>query len=173
MVEEAIGEAHVSAQHPASSQEARLPGQNTDPRRPGDPAESPTQGSSPSLGLIWRIRDRATFEQLRRHGRRARRGEVSVTFVADDGGHPRVAYGVGRKVGPAVVRNRVRRRLRAAVREVDREQGGLPPGAYLMTVRPGAARLDYAELRRAAAEACLEASRPASRRKPQRPEGPA
>ena len=81
---------------------------------------------------------------------------MSVAFVADGGGHPRVAYGVGRKVGPAVVRNRIRRRLRSAAREIDRERNGLPSGAYLVTVRPDAARLDYAELRRQLAGA-LEA----------------
>ena len=81
---------------------------------------------------------------------------MSVAFVADGGGHPRVAYGVGRKVGPAVVRNRIRRRLRSAAREIARERNGLPSGAYLVTVRPDAARLDYAELRRQLAGA-LEA----------------
>jgi ribonuclease P protein component len=84
---------------------------------------------------------------------------VSVAFVADDGGHPRIAYGIGRKVGPAVVRNRVRRRLRSAVREIDRERNGLPSGAYLVTVRPDAARLDYTELRRELAGALAEAAK--------------
>ena len=36
--------------------------------------------------------------------------------ASDDARSPRVAYAVGRRVGNAVVRNRVRRRLRAAVR---------------------------------------------------------
>ena len=92
---------------------------------------------------------------------------MSVAFVADpadEGGHPRVAYGVGRKVGPAVVRNRVRRRLRSAAREIDRSGDGLAPGAYLVTVRPDAARLDYAELRRQLASALAEASRPGTTR---------
>jgi ribonuclease P protein component len=85
---------------------------------------------------------------------------VSVAFVADDGGHARIAYGVGRKVGPAVVRNRVRRRLRAAARDIARERDGLPSGAYLVTVRPDATRLDYADLRRQLASALVEASSP-------------
>ena len=160
MVEEANGEAYVSAQQPAPGQEARLPSTDAHPRRPGDRPDPPAEGSSPPVGLIWRIRDRATFDELRRHGRRARRGQVSVAFVADDGGHPRIAYGVGRKVGPAVVRNRVRRRLQSAAREIDRERNGLPSGAYLVTVRPDAVRLDYAELRRQLAEALVAAGTP-------------
>ena len=74
-------------------------------------------------------------------------------------GGVRVAYSVGRQVGPAVVRNRVRRRLRAAVHEVDRERGGLAPGAYLALVRPEAADLEYVELKRSLGAACDAAVR--------------
>lgn len=63
-------------------------------------------------------------------------------------GDVRVAYAIGRKVGPAVVRNRLRRRLRAAVRDLDRSRGGLPSGAYLISLRPEAARRSYRELHR-------------------------
>jgi ribonuclease P protein component len=63
-------------------------------------------------------------------------------------GQVRVAYAIGRKVGPAVVRNRLRRRLRAAVRDLDRSAGGLPTGAYLVSLRPEAAQRSYVELHR-------------------------
>lgn len=43
----------------------------------------------------------------------------------------RIAYVVGRSVGGAVTRNRVRRRLRAAVRQVHSEVA-IPPGSYLI-----------------------------------------
>jgi RNase P protein component len=45
-----------------------------------------------------------------------------------------------------VVRNRLRRRLRAAARDLDRSTGGLPTGAYLIMLRPEAARSSYREL---------------------------
>lgn len=80
----------------------------------------------------WRIRDRATFVALRTAGRRGRSGPVSVTFLprrAEDPVQARVAYAVGRRVGGAVMRNRVRRRLRAAVAALP---GPLPSGAYLV-----------------------------------------
>jgi ribonuclease P protein component len=70
----------------------------------------------------------------------------------------RVAYAIGRHVGPAVVRNRVRRRLRAAVREIDRSGAGLAPGAYLIAVQPEAADRTYRELRDDLAGACAAAS---------------
>ena len=73
-----------------------------------------------------------------------RRGPLSVTFVpAGVDGPPRVAYAIGRRVGGAVVRNRLRRRLRAAVRETP----GLAPGAYLVGVSPGAEGLTYEDLK--------------------------
>lgn len=57
---------------------------------------------------------------------------------------PRVAFSVGRSVGDAVTRNRVRRRLRAAVRE---HAPHLVPGtAYLVRAAPPAAETPYAEL---------------------------
>jgi ribonuclease P protein component len=63
-------------------------------------------------------------------------------------GEVRVAYAIGRAVGPAVVRNKVRRRLRAAARELDVSTGGLPTGTYLVSLRPEAASASYEDLRR-------------------------
>ena len=61
---------------------------------------------------------------------------------------PRVAYAVGRRCGGAVVRNRIRRRLRSIVREIE-----LAPGDYLLGAGPEAAVLPYDELRRSVAAA--------------------
>jgi ribonuclease P protein component len=64
---------------------------------------------------------------------------------------PRVAYAVGKNVGSAVARNRLRRRLRAVARELT-----LAPGAYLISAAPPAATMTFGELRdsvRAAAAA--------------------
>ena len=68
---------------------------------------------------------------------------MSCAVVAPTG-PPRVAYAVGRAVGPAVRRNRLRRRLRAAVRE---HAAGLHDGcAYLVSASPKATEYSYAEL---------------------------
>ena len=57
---------------------------------------------------------------------------------------PRVAYAVGRGVGGSVVRNRVRRRLRAATRA---HAGGLVAGhAYLVSTGGAAVTRSYDEL---------------------------
>lgn len=53
-----------------------------------------------------------------------------------------VAFAIGKPVGTAVVRNRIRRRLRAAVLEL-----APPPGDYLVAVTPAAAEASYQALR--------------------------
>jgi ribonuclease P protein component len=124
--EEAMSEENLSTQQPQEGQAARFP--------------------PPPVGLIWRVDRRDTFEALRR-GRRHSHGPITVSWVAGDPAEPpRVAYTIGRGVGPAVVRNRVRRRLRMLIREAAPK---LRPGAYLIGVRPPAALLNYAELQEA------------------------
>jgi ribonuclease P protein component len=81
---------------------------------------------------------------------------VTVTWVAGDPvAAPQVAYAVGRWAGGAVVRNRIRRRLRAILRELGPE---LPSGCYLIGAGPEAATLPYGELRTTVSEAVRAAT---------------
>lgn len=70
--------------------------------------------------------------------------------MPDPDGPPRVAYTIGKRVGGAVVRNRLRRRLRALVAEL---APGLRPGAYLIGTSPEAVPLSHLELRSHLSEA--------------------
>ncbi|MHB8437740.1 MAG: ribonuclease P protein component [Acidimicrobiales bacterium] len=109
----------------------------------------------------WRIRDRATFEALRRSGTRSRRGAISVTFTQiGEEQRARVAYAVGRKAGGAVARNRLRRRLRAVVAQLS-QAGELAPGAYLVGAGAPASAQTYEELKREVAVAMTNACRAA------------
>lgn len=75
-----------------------------------------------------------------------RAGALNVTWLPGPAGEPpALAFAIGRAVGPAVVRNRLRRRLRAIFTEL---AGELLPGTYLVNAAPAAAALDYGELRR-------------------------
>jgi ribonuclease P protein component len=92
--------------------------------------------------LIWRVRDRRSFRRLSADGRRIRAGDLWCTFVADPTlTPPRVAFALGRALGPAVVRNRLRRRLRALL-----SAAPPPPGLYLVGARPDVVARSFAEL---------------------------
>lgn len=96
--------------------------------------------------MIWRIRTRREFEQLARDGRRIRpepdpadpepsspRSLLWCTYLPDPNARPpRVAFAIGRAVGPAVVRNRLRRRIRSVLAD---HEATLPSGWYLFGTR--------------------------------------
>jgi ribonuclease P protein component len=93
--------------------------------------------------VIWRIRERSTFERFRRDGRRFRSGPLWMTVITDPAATPpRVAYAIGRSVGNAVERNRARRRLRALAQAHADE---LAPGWYLLGADARFARVGAAE----------------------------
>lgn len=117
---------------------------------------------APARPRVWRITDRATFQDLRRSGRRARRGPLSVTWLpAASGGPadpPRLAVAVPKAAGGAVLRNRVRRRLRAAMRTVV-ATGDVPAGAYLIGATAAVAEMPWSELCSALQQTIGEAAR--------------
>jgi ribonuclease P protein component len=96
---------------------------------------------------LWRISDRRTFQALRRSRARARSGCCSVTWIPapDLADPPRAGFAVGKAHGGAVVRNRIRRRLRAALRELQ-VADRLPGGTYLVGATTEAASLPWSEL---------------------------
>ena len=103
------------------------------------------------MARLWRVRDRASFAALRRDGVRRRVGPLTVTRLAVEAGGspvPAVAFAVGKPVGSAVVRNRLRRRLRPLIAEAEPT-----PGTYLVSAGPAACTLSDQELRALVAEA--------------------
>jgi ribonuclease P protein component len=88
-----------------------------------------------------------------------------LVFLDDDSdGPPRVAYALSKRVGNAVVRNRLRRRLRAIC--VDQARAGrVPAGALLVSAGPDAVRRNPDELRNDVVSLldALHARRPTSR----------
>lgn len=160
-------ETHVSAQRPQTSEAPRLSASHVHPGRAGHPQGAPPQGPPPLVGLtrhrnggavaspsrtrgVGRVRGRHAFGALRREGTRRRSGPITVTALRDPAaGGARVAYAVSRAVGGAVQRNRLRRQLRAIVREAD-----LEPGAYLVSAAPVAAELPFDALAAHVEQAC-------------------
>jgi ribonuclease P protein component len=62
---------------------------------------------------------------------------------------PRIAFALSRNVGSAVVRNRIRRRLRAAFATCAASSEGVPSGDYLLGAGPSAAELPFREVQAA------------------------
>ena len=96
--------------------------------------------------MIGRIHERRAFERLGRQGRRASTEHLWCRFLPDPAAvPPRVAFAIGRAVGPAVVRNRLRRRLRALL-EGFAADGSLSPGWLLVGAKQTAVELSYGAL---------------------------
>ncbi|SCL38714.1 ribonuclease P protein component [Micromonospora pallida] len=135
------------------------------------------------LAAAQRLRRSTDFAAVIRGGRRAGRGAVVVHLALPptlgseasslpepartaDAEHPsaptRAGFVVSKAVGPAVVRNRVRRRLRHLVRE---RLAALPAGSILVVrALPAAAEASYARLGTDLDAAVAAAQAPRSRR---------
>jgi ribonuclease P protein component len=135
------------------------------------PASGPRAHGEPGCRLAP-LRGRATLDALRRGGRRARAGELAVTFLPPSDAAPalaRTAFAIDRRAGTAVVRNRARRRLRAGLRHLA-TAGVLRPGAYLVRAGGEAAVQPWptllADLEDAVRRATATGSGPEARRSP-------
>jgi ribonuclease P protein component len=138
-------EAHVPAEQSQARQDPWVSTPHAYQGRACRAAVASRPRSQASLGLIWRVRDRATFEALA-GARRQRAGPVSLRHLSDGSDDPpRVAYAIGRRFGNAVERNRARRRLRAAVAL---ESGELRAGGvYLFSAERSVMALPFPTLR--------------------------
>ena len=96
--------------------------------------------------MIGRIHERTIFRRLRREGSTVRVGPLWCSVLVDSTlTRPYVAYALGRATGPAVVRNRLRRQLRAVVAGAHRD-ALVSPGWYLVGADAAAVSLSFSEL---------------------------
>jgi ribonuclease P protein component len=99
-----------------------------------------------------RLLRRSEFDALKEHGHRFAEGPLSASWTPRPVGTTpgmrrtatRVGIAVSSKVGHAVVRNRIKRRLREAIRH---ELHLLPPVDLVLVARASATRATVAELR--------------------------
>ncbi|BDG61870.1 ribonuclease P protein component [Caldinitratiruptor microaerophilus] len=92
----------------------------------------------------FRLRTRREFEEVYRRGRSWANQAAVVYSVRLGEGAARLGVAAGRKLGSAVVRNRVKRRLREAARRLWPE---VRPGYVLVLIgRAGARDMPFSEL---------------------------
>ncbi len=147
-----MNEKDLAAQPEEAGQDPRLPGPHEDPRRQegakAQAAEGPlaphAQGErlkapppAPGGKLVSLKGDR-DFARLRK-GKAGRGRYVSVKWLPAS--ELRVGIVVSKKVGKAVVRNKVKRRLREILRRLH-----LPKAHLLVVASPEAREASYAEL---------------------------
>ena len=163
-----MDEADVPTQRAQARQDTRFPEADVDQGRTGRHPVAPGEGTPAPVGVtdgdpgvpggavVRPIRSRHTYADLRRPSGRGRHGPVSVSFVdRPDWDRREVAYAVNRKVGNAVQRNLLRRRMRAIV--ADRATD-LPAGAYLVRSGPEGPALEFRELKVAMSRAMEKAT---------------
>ena len=91
----------------------------------------------------YRLRKNSQFQYVYRRGRNAGAKELSVIYLHS--AKTRVGFSVSKKIGKAVVRNLVKRRLRAAFTQ---ELPQIKPGLYIIVARAPAADATYKSLRK-------------------------
>jgi len=162
-------ETHLSAERAEAGEDPWLPQAYVDQGRPGGDPVAPGEGTPSPVGVtaaphrasalvmgVAPIRSRHTFEALRRTRQRGRSGPLAVAFAPNHSWSAcQVAFAINRQVGNAVIRNRLRRRLRSILAG---QAPCLPAGAYLVRTGPGAPKLTFNELKVAMSRALEQAT---------------
>ena len=154
-------EAHLPTPQPPPQAGPWIPRADEHEERPQGLGRAPQKGPSPPDGLAvrWydRLRRSSEIAFVRRRGKLAR-GEALAAYAAPQAsGRSKVAVTVSAAVGGAVVRNRVRRRIRGAL---DARPPLPAPMRILFVAKPGAAALPYAAVARAVRSALDRLSGP-------------
>jgi ribonuclease P protein component len=88
-----------------------------------------------------RLCQRKDFSKVYSRGRQIRSPLVALYVLARSGVEPRFGISVNKKVGGAVQRNKVKRRLREVCRRVLRSSA--PPGDYVLVAQKGVLDADF------------------------------
>jgi ribonuclease P protein component len=144
-------EAHLPAEQSRAQAPARLPGPDGDGRRPQDPGRAPRAGPQDLVGVagnrLSSLTRRSDFLAANRGRRAPMPGFVLLVRPRGDG-DPAIRLGitVTKKIGGAVVRNRMKRRFRSLARDILPEKG-LPGADHVLIGRQGGIERDFALLR--------------------------
>jgi ribonuclease P protein component len=95
-------------------------------------------------GALEMLRSKRDFAAFQIHSRSRAHPLLTVRYRRNEVGRDRFGISTGKRLGNAVVRNRIRRRVREALRGLDRS----PSSGWdiLVVARPGSAGASYREL---------------------------
>jgi ribonuclease P protein component len=149
----ATDEKNISTSQSAAQTYSRLPRPDGNPRRPQraqaparqgpqtpgycDPAQAAGLNSPLAFPAAARLHQRAEFDHVQRNGVRLQTAHF-VLYAALAGETSRLGTAVSRRVGNAVIRNRLKRYVREAFRL--RLRTILPPGTALVVIARSDAR---------------------------------
>ncbi|NOT02491.1 MAG: ribonuclease P protein component [Phycisphaerales bacterium] len=132
---------------------------------PGKSKRTTETGSSPARPLTLprsrRLRLRREFDRVFEVRCSATDDRLKVFAARNELAYCRLGLAVGRQIGGAVVRNRVKRLIREAFRHVQHE---LPPGMDLVCVARSGGDVTLCELRESLTRLCGVAAKKAQRR---------
>jgi ribonuclease P protein component len=165
-----MNETDLSTKRAQTGQDPWIPQADVDQSRAGGDPVASGKGAPPAVGVtadsppavrrrpsVDRLRSRRSFEAVGRGASRGRAGPLTVSYLENPSSErPQVAYAIGRHVGGAVDRNRLRRRLRAIVAE---QAGSLPVGAYVVRASRQGSAWGFEELKVAMSQAVEKAAR--------------
>ena len=107
---------------------------------------SPPRGTGERLPPEERLRKRADYLRCYRTGRRRHGALAILYFVPNQVGHPRLGITASRKVGGAVVRQRLKRRIREIYRRW-KDRGNLPALDLVVHLKTEAGGSDFPAMR--------------------------
>ena len=143
-------EAHLSAKQPGPGTTPRFPSPDGDGRRTQGPECSPRPRPQEAQRLaapLAVLRKRSDFVAANKTGRRGSTPGflLLVNHRADGDPSIRAGFTVTKKIGNAVVRNRMKRRFRALARDV-LPSHGLPGADHVMVGRSAGIERDFDKL---------------------------
>ena len=151
-------EAHFSAEQSGSRTAARVPRPDGNSGRKGSDSCTPRARSKEAVGLIT-ISARKDFLAANQAKRAPMSGFVLLARPRDDGNATmRLGITVTKKIGNAVVRNRMKRRFRALAREI-LPQHGITGADHVMIGRASGIERDFTALRKDLTKALEKLSR--------------
>jgi ribonuclease P protein component len=139
-------EAHLSAEQSGPQAPARIPQPHGDARRPQG-AERPARARPQEAQRLTTLTKRADFLAANAGKRASTPGFILLVRDREDSDPAmRVGFTVTKKIGGAVVRNRMKRRFRALAREVVPSKG-VPGSDHVMIGRAKGIERDFGQLR--------------------------